>query len=99
MTKAEAIAILKALWVSKEPPYSEEDIRTALDMAIESLTPKKPTKMIPCICGCNRREHWNSYNKGVWTLELRCKRCGRSATGHTEEEVKKNWNRMVINSV
>lgn len=54
---------------------------------------KDPEKvyLLPCVCGCNRREKWY----GAHSIILKCKECGRSATGDTELEAKKQWNRMV----
>lgn len=37
MDKEFAIIILKELWKYKDPPFPEEEIRLALQMAIEAL--------------------------------------------------------------
>ena len=52
-------------------------------------------KMLPCVCGCNRREHWTTYVKGRKYSVLKCKKCGSTASGRTEREARRNWNAMV----
>ena len=50
---------------------------------------KKKEKLIPCKCGCKRREHWYTPD-GIF---LRCMKCGyESKVGLTEVEAKHNWN-------
>lgn len=53
---------------------------------------KEKIYLQPCVCGCNQRAKWyGTYG----SVTLKCKRCGRSATGDTELDAKKQWNRMV----
>lgn len=52
---------------------------------------KEKVYLLPCVCGCNRRAKWYS----AYSITLKCNNCGRSATGDTELDAKKQWNRMV----
>lgn len=56
---------------------------------------KKQEKFLPCTCGCNRREHWIRWvDDGTETI-LKCCKCGKSASGMSEAEAKRNWNEMI----
>ena len=59
------------------------------------LVPKKKKleRLLPCLCGCKRREHW--YGSGNRKYILFCQRCGIEASGRTEREAYKAWNDMV----
>ena len=63
--------------------------KTAKEMGYK-LMPISQEKLKACICGCKQRDH--EYGSGV---TLRCKRCGRTASGKTETEARKNWNAMI----
>lgn len=52
-------------------------------------------KLLPCVCGCKRRSHWYGHIKGTDVITLRCKGCDRSASGRNEEEVRRNWNKLI----
>lgn len=58
--------------------------------------PKKE-KLLPCVCGNNRREHWHRVDiKSGRAYEiLRCSKCGREAKGETERDAIHNWNEMI----
>ena len=50
------------------------------------------TKLRPCKCGNNRREHWSTVHGEV----LVCTKCGfTSPEGKTEREARENWNKAV----
>ena len=49
-------------------------------------------KLLPCVCGHNRREYWYTGDGGV---RLVCKGCGREVKGKTEREAIRNWNEAV----
>ena len=49
--------------------------------------------LLPCICGCKRREHW--YGQGDRAIILRCRVCELEAVGRTEREAYRNWNAMI----
>ena len=51
-------------------------------------------KLLPCICGCNRRETW--YGQGDRAYILKCKVCDRESYGKTLKEARSNWNRMIV---
>ena len=57
-----------------------------------TVDPPKPKResraMLPCTCGCRRREHWLTPNGD----ELRCMRCGRRVAGKNATDVIRNWN-------
>ena len=73
-----------------------EELRTIAKSMGYNITPiKKREKLLPCTCGCNKREHWNSFVKGVWSTELRCYRCGKSVLGKSEADAIHNWNEMI----
>ena len=47
--------------------------------------------MLPCKCGCVRREHWYGND----TEALVCKRCGFKVVGKNGADVIRNWNEAV----
>lgn len=51
-------------------------------------------RLMPCVCGSNRREHWYDTNEKMCILK--CSKCGRAVYGKTEAEAKRNWNQMVV---
>ena len=55
----------------------------------------KPEKLLPCICGCKRREHWYGSTPERARI-LRCYRCGLEASGKNEIEVHKKWNELIV---
>ena len=65
----------------------------ALGYKLIKDTPRE--KLLPCICGCNRREHWFTCAKGVKYVVLKCVRCEREASGQSEREAIHNWNEMI----
>lgn len=49
-------------------------------------------RLIPCVCGCNRRTTWYEPN-GMF---YECKICTlRSPAGRSEREARKNWNKYI----
>ena len=56
---------------------------------------KKREKLLPCTCGCKRREHWDSLRDGEWLVVLKCERCRKEACGKNETEAVHNWNEMI----
>ena len=64
----------------------------ALGYNIIKINPME--KLFPCVCGCNRREHW--YVSGAFDgVKLKCMKCGREAKGRNDREVRHNWNQMI----
>lgn len=56
--------------------------------------PERPEKLLPCICGCKKREHW--YSTGDRSIILICCKCKREASGKNEIEAHKKWNEMIL---
>ena len=54
---------------------------------------KNVEPLLPCTCGCNRREHW--FGIGFNKYGLRCERCGIHVWGSSEEGVRKTWNELM----
>lgn len=53
-------------------------------------------KLLPCTCGCNRRERWTAYSTDhSGHIKLVCERCGKYVYGKTEREVRHNWNEAI----
>lgn len=48
-------------------------------------------KLLPCKCGCNRRQHWI----GLREYTLRCKNCWFEVSGKNDADVRRRWNDAV----
>lgn len=74
-----------------------EELRKEANTLGYSIVPIVRTeKLLPCLCGCTRRNHWITYNKyGTKLKTYRCVRCDREASGRTDREARRNWNAMV----
>lgn len=60
-----------------------------------SVKPKRESMaMLPCKCGCKRREHWYGNKKG-YERTLVCKRCGFEVHGENDTDVIRKWNEAV----
>lgn len=55
---------------------------------------QRPEKLLPCICGCKRREHWYSSAENSREI-LKCSKCGFEVGGKNEIDVHKKWNGAV----
>lgn len=53
----------------------------------------KREPLLPCVCGCNRRETW--YGSGDKAYTLKCKVCGIEAAGARMRDARHNWNKMI----
>lgn len=70
-----------------------EELRvTAKEMGYKLMPIAPYERLKVCTCGCKRREHWYDGRGG---MSLVCERCGRKASGKTEAEARRNWNRMI----
>lgn len=59
---------------------------------------EKPERLLPCTCGCKRREHW--YGSGERSEILKCCKCGFEVGGKNTIDVHKKWNAAVaVNEV
>ena len=56
---------------------------------------QRPERLLPCKCGCKRREHW--YDIGECSEILKCYKCGLEVTGKNEIDVHAKWNKAVTN--
>lgn len=71
----------------------EELKKEAAKLGYNIIKKQKYIRFNPCVCGCNRREHWYGYGQ---TKFFRCKNCGlKSPEGSNEKEAKLNWNKMI----
>jgi len=55
---------------------------------------ERPEKLLPCKCGCKKREHWigcRSTNAEI----LKCCKCGFEVAGKNVIDVHKKWNEAV----
>lgn len=94
------LAIIVAIWRDmkrrhKEPETHvmtvEELKEIAKSMGYNIIPIKKYEKYLPCTCGNNRREQWETQS-GV---KISCTKCGKSAEGKTMAEAKRNWNKAI----
>lgn len=73
-----------------------EELKTlAKSMGYNIIPIKKREKLLPCICGCNRRNHWETRREGIWYQKLICEKCGKFSLGKSEAEAIHNWNEMI----
>lgn len=72
----------------------EELKKIANEMGYNIIKKQEYVKLLPCKCGCNRREHWYGVKKDDAYI-LKCENCGAKAMGSTIREANLNWNRMV----
>ena len=78
-------------------PYNDDEwdiMRDALALLKEQKPKRESKAMLPCKCGCKRREHWYSANPER-PEELRCIKCGFSVVGRDATDVIRQWNKAV----
>lgn len=98
MTNQEAIRILN----EQRNKFMDEwvdfgNVNEAYNMAIKALTKKireRPERLLPCKCGCKRREHWYGINER--SEILKCCKCGFEVAGKNEIDVHSKWNKAVV---
>ena len=73
---------------------------TMVKKAVCEATPEKPRpeKLLPCKCGCTRREHWFG-NKPDRRAILICKKCGFEVGGKNQADVRRKWNAAVAGDI
>ena len=54
----------------------------------------RPEKLLPCKCGCKRREHWFGSTKGNDWIFI-CSKCGFRVSGESEIDVHAKWNKAI----
>lgn len=53
-------------------------------------------KLLPCVCGSNRRTHWRSINQSGVLEQLICCKCGfEGGLSHTATGARREWNKAV----
>lgn len=57
----------------------------------------RPERLLPCKCGCKRREHWYGSTEERSEI-LKCYRCGFEVAGKNEIDVHKKWNEAITAS-
>ena len=75
--------------------YVYSVISDVLDKAptIDAVIRKRESrKMLPCLCGYNKREHGYDSNGVVYLV---CKRCEFTVCGKNEIDAIRNWNKAV----
>jgi hypothetical protein len=55
---------------------------------------QRPEKLLPCKCGCKRREHWWSTDPDCQKI-LKCMKCGFTVGGKNEFDVHQKWNEAI----
>ena len=73
----------------------EELRREAKSLGYSIVPIVRAEKLLPCVCGCNRRNRWVTYRHGTALKVYRCEKCDREASGRTDREARHNWNEMV----
>ncbi len=60
------------------------------------LVKKAPkTMLLPCICGCNKRQRVYKYVSSKRIVILECMRCGKRVEGINEMNARVNWNKEI----
>ena len=86
--------------VCDECPYDEDfnclGCSVVLRQAIALLKkPKRESRaMLPCKCGCKRREHWIAPGAEMPEI-LKCYQCGFTVRGKNQTDVIRQWNKAV----
>ena len=73
------------------------DVERLCDDTIALLMekPKRESRaMLPCKCGCKRREHWLSASSEK-PEGLKCMKCGFEVWGTNQTDVIRQWNKAV----
>ena len=70
----------------------EELKKIADEMGYTVTKKQRYVRLLPCKCGCNRRERWYGIHKDDAYI-LKCANCGAEAKGSTEKEARLDWNR------
>lgn len=71
--------------------FSDSMLARGICIAIKEKV--KPERLLPCVCGSKRREHW--YDSREKSRILKCSKCKRAVSGKNEIEVHKKWNEMI----
>ena len=84
-------------------PYCDGCLKEMLkefanDLGYNIVKKRVVPKLLPCTCGCKRREHWYQFDSdtGIHYVILKCEKCGKEAKGNNEIDAIDNWNKMII---
>ena len=75
----------------------EEVRREARKLGYNLIPIKRKERLLPCTCGCNRRNHEWLYtpSTGEEFAVLECCKCGKRAIGKSDIDVNHQWNEMI----
>ena len=73
----------------------EELKKEANKLGYNIIKKREIPKILPCTCGCKKREHIYISGKTEFPRGLRCKRCGKRVEGLNDIDVINNWNKMI----
>lgn len=88
-------AVIEVLMETIAPPSVTLDTLVMRVDAIPSAFKKEYEKLLPCTCGCKRREHWSKYADGGIMTGLKCIKCGKTVWGKSEVDARREWNRII----
>ena len=71
----------------------EELKSEAKKLGYKLIKDTRPPKLLPCICGCKRRNQW--YDSAFGVTILSCERCWLTASGKNRTEAIIAWNSLV----
>lgn len=71
---------------------STEDAKEILALLKTKYKPRELNKILPCKCGCKRREHWSLCDNPE---VLRCTKCGFTICGKNATDIILKWNKAV----
>lgn len=91
--KAYVVVDVPEWQIGQEAKVYFPDSMSARGICIAVKEKVKPERLLPCVCGSKRREHW--YGSGDKSRILICSKCRREVSGKTEIEAHKKWNEMI----
>lgn len=71
---------------------SLKEVRLAADVHGYMAVKRNYTKLLPCLCGCNKRRRLEK-NGNVY---IECKKCERYSVGKNVYQAVENWNEMMM---
>ena len=71
---------------------SLKEVRLAADVHGYMAVKRNYTKLLPCLCGCNKRRRLEK-NGNVY---IECKKCERYSVGKNVYQAVENWNEMMV---
>lgn len=78
---------------------SRADEYPAFEYFINTTKAKqRPERLLPCKCGCKRREHWVAVGTKLSEI-LKCCKCGFKVAGRNKTDVHKKWNEAIRSEI